>query len=483
MGSRNLARAGLLALLVAQSSGTALAAVVVRGPYLQQTTWHSVIVRWRTDVPTDSVVHFGASPEALDSRVASSALTTEHEIFLNLVPATRYYYSIGSSAEVLAGGDDTYTFKSAPLPGTRTPTRVWVIGDAGTKGWKQRSVRDSYIGYPGSDETDVWLSLGDLDQDQGTDAQFQASVFDMYPILLRRLAIWPTFGNHEAHSANSVTQTGVHFDIFTLPRLGEAGGVASGTEAYYSFDHANVHFVVLDSQRRPLNPSVPMLAWLENDLRSTKQDWVIAYFHHATYSKGSNDSDTDDPDIIPRQVILPVLEKYGVDLVLTGHSHSYERSMMINGHYGYSWTLTPEMILDDGAGDGVYQKTDFLRRPDQGTVYVVAGTSGGTGAGTYDHPVMAVSLQQMGSLVLDIDAERLEARFLSNAGFVRDAFTIEKPPVPCHDGIDNDVDGAVDAADPECAASPYEGRSCGLGFEIVLLTPLLRRLAARTPRA
>lgn len=112
-------------------------------------------------------------------------------------------------------------------------------------------------------------------------------------------------------------------------------------------------------------------------------------------------------------------------------------------------------------------------------MYVVAGTAGGVGDGTYDHPVMAVSLAELGSLVLDIDAERLDASFLSSTGVVRDTFSIEKPPVPCHDGIDNDVDGAVDEADPQCAASPYEVRVCGLGFEIVLLTPLLRRLVAR----
>ena len=50
-----------------------------------------------------------------------------------------------------------------------------------------------------------------------------------------------------ASSADSATQTGTYYDIFTLPKFGEAGGVASGTEAYYSFDFGNIHFIVLDS--------------------------------------------------------------------------------------------------------------------------------------------------------------------------------------------------------------------------------------------
>ena len=73
----------MLAFVVALSPGTGLAAVVTRGPYLQQTTPYSVIVRWRTDVPTNAVVHVGLRPGALTfSTVTSAALTTEHEILV-----------------------------------------------------------------------------------------------------------------------------------------------------------------------------------------------------------------------------------------------------------------------------------------------------------------------------------------------------------------------------------------------------------------
>jgi tetratricopeptide (TPR) repeat protein len=219
-----------------------------------------------------------------------------------------------------------------------------------------------------------------------------------------------------------------------------------------------------------------------------------------------------------RQLVVPILERHGVDLVLAGHSHSYERSMLLDGHYGLSSSLTPEMVLDAGdgnpAGDGAYEKGGLGPTPHDGAVYAVAGSSGGVGGGTYDHPVMVVSLAELGSLVLDFDASRLEARFLSSTGAVRDAFAIAKPAPgslacsdgidndrdgerdfpadsgcknalapredpPCHDGIDNDRDGLVDADDPYCLVSEREGPTCGLGFEIALAAPLLRRLAAR----
>lgn len=47
---------------------------------------------------------------------------------------------------------------------------------------------------------------------------------------------------------------------------------------------------------------------------------------------------------------VPILEFYGVDLVLCGHRHNYERSHVLHGHYGFSWELQPGMLLDTGGG-------------------------------------------------------------------------------------------------------------------------------------
>src|SRR3989449_4967564 len=251
----------------------------------------------------------------------------------------------------------------------------------------------------------------------------------MYHMVLRNTVLWPTFGNHDAHSADSTSQSGPYYDIFTLPKNGEAGGMASGTKAYYSFDYGNIHFICLDSSGSDRSPSGAMLTWLKADLAATKQDWRIAFWHHPPYSKGSHDSDKEPELIQMRQYALPILESYGVDLVLSGHSHSYERSYLLDGHYGKSNTLTSSMIVDPGDGredgDGAYEKPLGLA-PHAGTVYVVAGSSGDTTGGPLNHPVMYLSLNELGSLVLDIDGYRLDAKFLSSTGVVRDYFTIKK---------------------------------------------------------
>ncbi len=411
------------------------AAIVTRGPYLQQTSANAVMIRWRTDTATDSRVNFGGAPGSLTESASNATLATEHEIALtDLAPLTRYHYSVGTSAEMLVGADDAHCFDTHPVVGAESPVRVWAIGDAGTADLSAQRVRDGYLNFAGGAKPDVWLLLGDNAYEEGTDPEYQSAVFEMYADIARQTAMWPTLGNHDASSAVSATESGVYYDIFTLPRMAESGGLITGTEAYYSFDYGNVHFVCLDSQDTSRSPTGAMLTWLEADLADTLADWIIAFWHHPPYTKGSHDS--DDPgdsggrmrDM--RQNALPILEAAGVDLVLTGHSHSYERSVLLNGHFGTSNTLTPTMTLDAGDGaetsDGAYRKPTLGLGANEGAVYVVAGSSGKRSGGALNHPVMVVSLDRLGSMVVDVVGNRLDGRFIGVGGAVVDQFTILK---------------------------------------------------------
>jgi hypothetical protein len=405
-------------------------AFLTRGPYLQSGTPSSVVVRWRTSALTDSRVRYGTELGHLDAVADLAGHRSEHEVKLaGLRPDTRYYYAVGSSAEILAGGDARYSFVTAPAPGTAKPTRVWVLGDSGTANRDALAVRNAYLAFTGARPTDLWLMLGDNAYVTGTDAEYQAAVFDMYPAMLRQSVLWPTIGNHDAFNP------GTYFRIFTLPAAGEAGGIASGTESYYSFDYGRIHFICLDSQISDRAPGGAMLTWLRSDLQQNTLPWVIAFWHHPPYSKGTHDSDVELNLVEMRQNANPILEAGGVDLVLTGHSHGYERSFLLDGHYGSSSTLTPGMIRDGGdgrpEGNGAYQKEPG---PHEGAVYAVAGSSGQTGPVAH-HPAMYIGLSALGSLVLDVDhgaggagvdGGRLDATFLRSDGTVADRFTILK---------------------------------------------------------
>jgi len=397
---------------------------ITRGPYLQNVTPASAVVRWRTDLPTEGQL-------VIDGRTLTGPLATDHAVEVSgLTASNTYSYTVGTVDGVLSGdiGDPLHQVKTLPVAGSQTPIRLWAIGDAGTANADAMRVRDAFLDL--GEPADVWLMLGDNAYNSGTDDEYQVAMFDIYGSILPNTPLWSTLGNHDGYSASSASQTGPYYDIFTLPAAGEAGGEPSGTEAYYSFDVGNVHIVCLDSYDSDRSAGGAMLDWLEDDLSTTSAEWVLAFWHHPPYTKGSHNSDAEGDLTEMRENALPILEAYGVDLVLTGHSHSYERSMFIDGHYGDSTTFDTTMQRNGGSGDptidGAYTKPSAAGGSNEGAVYIVAGSSGKVGGGSLDHPVMYQSLSVLGSVVLDIDANRLDARFIDDLGVLQDAFTIER---------------------------------------------------------
>lgn len=135
--------------------------------------------------------------------------------------------------------------------------------------------------------------LGDNAYVSGTDEEYQAAVFDTYPTILRNTPLWSTLGNHDALSADSPTQTGPYYEAFTFPIAGQSEGVASGTEAYYSFDFGHIHFICLDPSDTPILSVDPMAQWLVNDLQAISTDWIVAYFNQPLFSDGFESGDID----------------------------------------------------------------------------------------------------------------------------------------------------------------------------------------------
>lgn len=316
------------------------------------------------------------------------------------------------------------------MPGTIKPSRFWFLGDSGEANLNAVNVRDAFYGWSGGVDPEVWVMLGDNAYDIGTDDEYQAAVLETYPDTLKRVFLWPPRGNHDAVSASSSSESGVYYDIFRLPESGEAGGTPSDTEAWYSFDYGNVHLICLNSQDVDRTTNGAMYAWLDTDLMATDKDWIITYFHHPPYTKGSHNSDSfsdsggrlfDMPE-----VFLPLRESHGVDLVLCGHSHSYERSVFLNGHYGLSGTLTNTMVIDSGSGRGDGTGPLYDKAANNATVYAVAGSSSKTTGGNLDHPAMYLSTNKLDSLVIDVNSNKLDGTFIGDTPTVLDWFTITK---------------------------------------------------------
>ncbi len=431
---------GILPLLAVPG---AWAQTVTRGPYLQVPTPTSMTVRWRTDVPTSSRVSYGAAPGALSVAVDDPTPTTEHIVTVGIVdpltPDTDYYYAVGSVGGALVGDDADHVFHTNPTPGPARPFRIFATGDGGylnspsnpTLSANAVLVRDAYYAFAAGTPTDLFMPLGDNAYLTGTDIEHQRALFDGFADLLRATPVLPIYGNHEEFGSDTLTQSGPFFDIFSMPTAAQAGGVASGSKTYFSFDYANAHIIVLDSERARPADSPAMMTWLAADLAAANADWTIAFWHRPPYSRGLfHDSDVEAEEKWMRENVLPVLEDYGVDAVFSGHSHSYERSYLLDGHYGLASTFTAAFVKDSGngdpQGDGAYRKITLGNGAHEGAVYVVAGSSSEVRPATLNHPAHTVNLLEYGSVVIDVDGDALTSRFLSKDGNVIDRFQIVK---------------------------------------------------------
>lgn len=400
---------------------------ITRQPYLQRCYENGVVILWYTDIPCESHVKYGTQVGALNSSYTVEGKRRRHVARINELDVnTRYYYSVGTTDHELAGNDSDYYFETAPPLGSAKPTRIWVLGDSGHPNRHVKKVRDSYYQYSAEQQTDMCLLLGDNAYPDGTEDEYQEALFDVFDTQLRKTTLWPAYGNHDAGCEDCVSseQFGPFFSMFKTPTLGESGGEASNRRDFYSFDYGNIHVVCLNSHD---GFGSHMIDWLRNDLESNQLTWLIAFWHHPPYSKGYHDSDTDFQMSYMRAAVVPVLEEYGVDLVLSGHNHNYERTYFMHGHYGTSDTLIESMLVDKGNGDpdrdGAFIK-NYGREP--GAVYVAMGCTSELKDGPLDHPAVRKHLRLHGSLIIDVNDDIMDVRFLDEKGESRDTFRIEK---------------------------------------------------------
>ncbi|MBN2896338.1 MAG: metallophosphoesterase [Campylobacterales bacterium] len=384
-----------------------------RAPYMQMQTATSVLFKWQ-------------SPEAeigcvrLESReVCDSAPTRYHRVAIDgLTPATRYMYTVHSPS---MGIDNEERFFETLHVSPQEVQRIWAIGDSGKAGKDQEAVYGQMMRFLGDQKLDLWLLLGDNAYSSGTQKQFNKALFTPYAPTLKTHTPWAVNGNHDA-------RRWAFDDIFEMPTEAEAGGAPSKSEKFYALESGNVHIVMLDSHEGDMSADGKMARWLHEDLSKVNKPWIIAVLHHPPYSKGSHDSDSRYDSwfrmVNAREHIMPILERYGVDLVLSGHSHGYERSRLIAGHYETSDRFDPK--VHHRSDETHHFVKSSVKAPQDGTIYNIVGSSSKTGKNPYNHPVMQTSFGRLGSLLLEVTPTRLEGYFIDHNGTIADHYSITK---------------------------------------------------------
>ncbi|WP_224369238.1 metallophosphoesterase [Hyalangium versicolor] len=381
---------GALVAALTLTAGAAQATTLTRSPYLQRVGPNTALVAFRLDSNCAPEVHYGT--QGATDQVARSADSGRiHAVELKgLSPGTEYSY------EVVACGARTPTrkFHTAPVPGTRH-VHFAAVGDFGTGGNDERQMADKML----ASHPDLFVALGDNAYASGTESEIQNNLFVPLADVLAEVPFFPVAGNHEYVT----DQSQPYLDNLYLPTS------PSGGERYYSFDWGHVHFVGLDSNcaiglaSKDRCTLAAQKAWLEQDLATSKAAWKIVYFHHPPWSSGEHGSQP-----LMRREFGPLFEKYGVDLVLTGHDHNYERSK--------------PMI-----GDGVAPAGQ------QGITYLVVG-GGGASLRPFaaSQPSWSVLRNNSahGFLDVTVDEGTLTAKLISTTGSVVDSFSLTKKLAP-----------------------------------------------------
>jgi len=422
----------LLSLASTHLIGAAHAAdPVERYPYIQRVTPTEATLCWMTADPIEGRVLIGEIADDLP-RSLGSPQDRFHEVRVDgLTPGSTWYYVVEAELD----GEwrrisEPQAFTTAPTPGDHGGFRAWVLGDSGTLSEAQFEVARTWRRFVAGDEADLWLHTGDIAYNSAYEYELTETVFDVYPDLLAVTPIFPTYGNHDGYGSDSDTQYGPWFDAFALPAEGEGGGVPSKREDFYAYEWGNAHFISLNAFDADRSEGGEMAQWLKADLDAvdpTVIDWIIAYFHHPSYSKGSHDSDYEIELVEMRENIGPILEAGGVDLVLNGHSHTYERSYLLDGAYH---TPSDSLgILDRQRGDPLwgeaYRKAPGLAGHG-GTVYTVAGHGGASVSIRDQHPLMAYAEAVNGSVALDIEGTGLKLTNVRADGLLADRAAILK---------------------------------------------------------
>lgn len=420
---------------------------LTRGPYLQVGTQTSIVLRWRTSVAQTSRVELGTVYGTYPVVVTDGANVTEHSVTVTgLTADTKYFYRIGNTSNMQLPANNQFFTTLPPLNTTRK-IRITAFGDCGRNSstYQDNNLANyqNFLTTNGIEAPDAWLLLGDNAYSTGSDAEYTTNFFNIYGNnLLKNHKLYSAPGNHDYgnNAANKALRNMAYHTNFTVPQNAEAGGTASNKQNYYSFNVGPIHFLSLDSYgtesdgtSMESSGSSALKTWLDADLAANTSKWVIAYWHHPPYTKSSHNSDTEGDLVNIRQNFITFLESRGVDLIICGHAHAYERGYLLRNYTGAwsAFSLATHAVNSSSAtytSSGTCPYTYNTTPLNHGTVYVVAGSagaSGGTNTGFGSGP-MPFAVNDAGILYFEVEENRLDAKMLRSNGTVFDQFTMMK---------------------------------------------------------
>ncbi|MDW0252538.1 MAG: metallophosphoesterase [Nitrososphaeraceae archaeon] len=286
----------------------------------------------------------------------------------------------------------TYTPASFQKVLAASDTTMAAAGDWGCSDNTEKTVQNVRNLNP-----KLLLALGDFSYDKTSTCWLSV----MKPIeSITKISI----GNHE----DSDTLLNSYLNQFRL------------SKQYYSFDTNNVHVLIMSTEEES-EPNSDQYNFAVNDLRNAANNpdikWIVVNMHNPFYSSQNECKASGcegDKDF--RESFHPLFDKYGVDLVLEGHVHNYQRSFPL----AFNQQKSGEPIVTSAS------KTDY-NNP-SGAIFAIVGTGGVNLHGLSDKaPFMAFQQDsKFGVLYIHFSDDKIDAKFVTNEGETLDHFSISK---------------------------------------------------------
>ena len=338
----------------------------LRGPYLQHLRADGLTVCWRTrDETSASLLLRGPAEESLRPITGTLQGLDRRVKLRELTPGERYHYRLApDSAE--------YSFR-LPNPGAESFS-FCAVGDHGRRCRGQAEV----LALLQQLQPDFLMSMGDFAYSRSSDWCLDVNFFRPFAEFISSVVVWPTVGNHDfqKHEAR---------ELLRATETPDNGPEELPRGRAYWFDYGPLRFTVINSAERIQLRDV-IVPWLKETLPQSPARWNILVSHHPPYSSGRYGN-----NLRLTRLVAPLLQDLGVDLVLSGHDHAYERL-----------------------------------QPGSGPTYVVCGTGGGRlykARSPRGDSVARIS-RTHGLLHFQVTGAELRGRFLDTAGVCRDEFAV-----------------------------------------------------------
>lgn len=320
--------------------------VFLAGPYLQNITQTGVTVMWETAGAFAGYVECMERMYDSGSRVEFSAAALQEVRIKGLKPGTSYMYRV--VLKDVAG--PWYSFRTAPANGGSVRFAVRADSQSGPP------MNERVVVQMARFRPDLMITVGDL---VGTGANLNEWVdYHLWPLrhMAAEVPTYAAIGNHDYGGFG-------HIDPPASPpfeRYFDHPIASSGNEYWYSFDYGPARFIMLDANRvdgpkgQRIPPGSEQYEWFARELADAakKAKWIFVFVHQPPYSECWGGGYYDgEPHL--REEIVPLIEKYKVDIVFSGHTHDYERGL-------------PHPPYDPATGTG------------NEATYIITGGGGGT---------------------------------------------------------------------------------------------------------